>query len=309
VPGAGISSYATKAPKPPRERMDTRGESATAWSARIIGDDPVEALRFTALRLAAASSPHGIAAVLAEVAAGTTRAEAVVIGVWDELSSDLRIVYEHGLAAHSRQRLPAALSTFARVAQTDGAALEALAEPLLAPALWDCRPSPAGREAFAALIPPRERPLGIVLVGRAHGGPFSLRERRFLNALAAIAALELEPVGSARDRRDAAAGSHVQRAGMQIDLADQEVIFDDRHVHLTPSELRILLFLADEPGRARTRREILRHVWHTEHVGDERACDAHISNLRRKIERDPSRPSRVVTIRNVGYALRVPRIS
>jgi DNA-binding response OmpR family regulator len=94
---------------------------------------------------------------------------------------------------------------------------------------------------------------------------------------------------------------------MQIDLGDQEVVLGDRRARLTPSELRILLFLAAEPGRARTRREILRHVWHTEHVGDERACDAHISNLRRKIERDPSRPNRVVTVRGVGYALQLPR--
>jgi hypothetical protein len=247
-----------------------------------------------------------IAAVFAEAAASTVRADAVVVGVWDQLSPQLRVAYEHGLAAHSRQRLPGALRTIARAARTDEAALEALAEPLVAPASWD-RPSPSDRGSFAAVIPPHERPLGVVLVGRAHGGPFSPQEQRFLNALVAIAALALEHVGSASDRRDGSAGSHVQLAGMQIDLADQEVIFDNRHVHLTPSELRILLFLADEPGRARTRGEILRHVWHTEHVGDERACDAHISNLRRKIERDPSRPSRVVTIRNVGYALRVAR--
>ena len=70
--------------------------------------------------------------------------------------------------------------------------------------------------------------------------------------------------------------------------------------------MRLLTFLAEEPGRARSRREILRHLWHTEHVGDERACDAHISNLRRKIEREPSRPQRLVTLRGYGYAL-MPR--
>jgi DNA-binding response OmpR family regulator len=65
------------------------------------------------------------------------------------------------------------------------------------------------------------------------------------------------------------------------------------------------MFLAEEPGQPRTRREILTHLWHTEHVGGERACDAHIWNLRRKIERDPSRPELVVTRRGVGYALAV----
>jgi DNA-binding winged helix-turn-helix (wHTH) protein len=306
----GTSIYATDAPKPRREHVETRAGAAPPWTARIVSGDRVESLRLAAVRLTGASSPHHIANVLADAAAETLGATSVVVGIRDEPSWHIRLLHERGLSPPARQRLPAVLSAFERAPmRSDSTALDALAEPLVAPAAWDRRRSPSSRAVLAALIPTRERPLGIVLVGRAHRGPFSPQERRFLNALAAIAALALEHPGASSDRRDPSAGSHVQIAGMQIDLADQEVIFDDRHVHLTPSELRILLFLADEPGRARTRREILRHVWHTEHVGDERACDAHISNLRRKLERDPSRPSRVVTIRNVGYALRVPRIS
>jgi two-component system response regulator RegX3 len=38
-------------------------------------------------------------------------------------------------------------------------------------------------------------------------------------------------------------------------------------------------------------------------VGDQRACDIHVSNLRRKVERDPAKPSRVITVRGVGYKL------
>ena len=91
---------------------------------------------------------------------------------------------------------------------------------------------------------------------------------------------------------------------LEIDLGAQRVVAGDRDARLTPSEIRLLLYLAEEPGRPRTRREILRHIWRTEHVADERACDAHVSNLRRKIERDPSRPQRLVTVRSVGYALR-----
>jgi Transcriptional regulatory protein, C terminal/GAF domain len=230
-----------------------------------------------------------VANLLADAAVDTLGAASVVVGIRDEPGWHFRLLHDRGLSPTARQRLPAILSAFERApVRSDGAALDALAEPL-----------------EAVLIPPPERPLGIVLIGRENGGAIRPRERRFLDALASIAALALERLGSPSDRRDA----HVQLAGMRIDLADQEVILDDRHVRLTPSELRILLFLAGEPGRARTRREILRHVWHTEHVGDERACDAHICNLRRKIERDPARPSRVVTIRNVGYALRLPRIS
>jgi len=47
----------------------------------------------------------------------------------------------------------------------------------------------------------------------------------------------------------------------------------------------------------------MQHLWASEHVGDEHACEVHISNLRRKIERDPSRPERLVTVRGMGYKL------
>ena len=49
-------------------------------------------------------------------------------------------------------------------------------------------------------------------------------------------------------------------------------------------------------------------LWRTTFFGDERTADAHVSNLRRKIERDPSRPERIVTVRGAGYKLApVPR--
>ena len=93
---------------------------------------------------------------------------------------------------------------------------------------------------------------------------------------------------------------------MDIDLVGHNVSIEGRVATLTTSEMRLLTFLAEQPGHARSRREILRHLWHTEHVGDERACDVHISNLRRKIERVPSRPERLITMRGYGYAL-MPR--
>jgi DNA-binding response OmpR family regulator len=73
---------------------------------------------------------------------------------------------------------------------------------------------------------------------------------------------------------------------------------------VTPSEFRLLSLLAGDPERAFTRREIVEHLWQSEHTGDERTCDVHVKNLRRKIERDPARPERLVTVRGVGYMLR-----
>jgi hypothetical protein len=61
--------------------------------------------------------------------------------------------------------------------------------------------------------------------------------------------------------------------------------------------------LATKPGHVFTRRQIMEHLWESEHVGDEHADEVHISNLRRKVERDPGRPRRIVTVRSAGYKL------
>jgi len=91
--------------------------------------------------------------------------------------------------------------------------------------------------------------------------------------------------------------------GLRIDLTMHAVEIDGKPIHLTPSEFRLLALLAATPGRVRTRREIMQHLWQSSYVGDERACDVHVSNLRRKIEPDPAKPTRLVTVRGVGYRL------
>jgi two-component system response regulator RegX3 len=109
------------------------------------------------------------------------------------------------------------------------------------------------------------------------------------------------------DRRPAAALEGV--GDLVIDFGAHRVIRDGESVALTPTELRLLALLTHEPGRAFSPGEILRHLWRSEYVGDESACKAHISNLRHKLERDPSRPRRVVTIRGVGYVFKVSTAS
>ena len=91
--------------------------------------------------------------------------------------------------------------------------------------------------------------------------------------------------------------------GLQIDLGRQEVFVDDERVHLTLSEFKVLSLLAEHPESVISRRELMQHLWASEHVGDEHACEVHISNLRRKIEADPSQPQRLVTVRGLGYKL------
>ena len=103
--------------------------------------------------------------------------------------------------------------------------------------------------------------------------------------------------------RGAPATSEIVVAGLTIDLDRHEVSVDGRPVQLTPSEFRLLRLLAEEPGRVFSREQIMEHLWRTPFIGDTRACDTHISNIRRKIERDPIHPTVIETVREVGYRL------
>jgi DNA-binding response OmpR family regulator len=102
------------------------------------------------------------------------------------------------------------------------------------------------------------------------------------------------------------AGAERRVGDLRLDLVERAVTVAGRLVDLTPSEFRMVAMLAERPGRAVSRREILERIWRSDFVADERLCDTHVKNVRRKIEDDPSRPERLVTVRGVGYMLRSP---
>jgi DNA-binding response OmpR family regulator len=101
--------------------------------------------------------------------------------------------------------------------------------------------------------------------------------------------------------RSSAALLHV--GGLELDVARHTATVDGRPLQLTRSEFRLLALLASEPGRDFTRDELVRHLWQSEFVGDRRAIDVHISNLRKKLEGEPHERRRLVTVRGVGYRL------
>jgi DNA-binding response OmpR family regulator len=101
----------------------------------------------------------------------------------------------------------------------------------------------------------------------------------------------------------------VQVGDLALDFARHEVVVDGAPIHLTQTEFQVLSLLAREPGRVITRRQIMEELWRSTHIGDQRAAYVHISNLRHKLERDPARPERIVTVRGVGYKLVADRTS
>ena len=91
--------------------------------------------------------------------------------------------------------------------------------------------------------------------------------------------------------------------GLHLDVARHTATIDGKPLTLTRSEFRLVALLASEPGKPFAREELVRHLWESSFVGDMRAIDVHVSNLRRKLESNPRQPRRLLTVRGVGYKL------
>ena len=86
-----------------------------------------------------------------------------------------------------------------------------------------------------------------------------------------------------------------------IDTEKRLVMVDDHPVDLTPTEYDLLVHLARSPGRVFTRAQLLDALHGVTFESYERAIDAHIKNVRRKIEPDPAHPKYVLTVYGIGY--------
>ena len=108
----------------------------------------------------------------------------------------------------------------------------------------------------------------------------------------------------------------LRRAALSLQVNDLEILkFGELEIHLTshmaivsgeevsmkPKEFDLLYLLASNKGRAFTRDQILQRLWDREYIGDVRTVDVHVRWIREKIEINPSRPEKLVTIRGVGY--------
>ncbi len=92
--------------------------------------------------------------------------------------------------------------------------------------------------------------------------------------------------------------------GLEVDLARRVVRVADQEVQLTPTEYEILRILVTHAGKVLTHRQLLSRIWGSSHLEQPHVLRVNISNLRHKIESDPSRPSLLLTESGVGYRLR-----
>jgi len=90
-------------------------------------------------------------------------------------------------------------------------------------------------------------------------------------------------------------------ADLEIDLDSHTVARNGELIDLTPTEFNLLATMAGQPGRAFSRLQLLEASQGTTYEGYERTIDAHIKNLRAKIERDPKKPQYIETVFGIGY--------
>jgi two-component system, OmpR family, KDP operon response regulator KdpE len=111
-------------------------------------------------------------------------------------------------------------------------------------------------------------------------------------------------------RRALPAGEPVIEIGdLRIDLDKRAVYRDGEPVQLTPHEFGLLRLLAVNEGKLLTHRTILREVWGAAYQGESHYLHVYVSQVRRKIEPDPARPSYILTEPGAGYRLVEPRDS
>lgn len=91
-----------------------------------------------------------------------------------------------------------------------------------------------------------------------------------------------------------------------IDPGAHRVSLAGREVGLTPTEFRLLLVLASNPGRVLSRQELLEQLWGTPALGELRTVDVHVLHLREKLGESADSPGFIQTVRGVGYRFRAP---
>ncbi|MGZ4683121.1 MAG: response regulator [Acidimicrobiales bacterium] len=99
----------------------------------------------------------------------------------------------------------------------------------------------------------------------------------------------------------------VEVGDVRVDHERHEVFIRGAETRLPLKEFELLALLLENAGRVLTRETLIDRVWGADYVGDTKTLDVHIKRLRSKVEPDPAAPSRIVTIRGLGYKYESPR--
>jgi len=102
-------------------------------------------------------------------------------------------------------------------------------------------------------------------------------------------------------------GGSIDVGDVSVDPERHEVSIRGEPVNLPLKEFELLTLLVDNAGLVLSRDTLIDRIWGLDYVGDTKTLDVHIKRLRSKVEEDPSAPTRIVTIRGLGYKFEVPK--
>jgi len=131
--------------------------------------------------------------------------------------------------------------------------------------------------------------------------PYRIRE------LVARMRAALRRTNDATGEIEMVSSSMVQVGNLAIDPDQHIVTVDSVEVSMPLKEFELLYLLAVNAGRVLPRETLIDRVWGSDYVGDTKTLDVHIKRIRAKVESDPARPTRIVTIRGLGYKFEKPR--
>jgi two-component system response regulator RegX3 len=133
--------------------------------------------------------------------------------------------------------------------------------------------------------------------------PYRLRE--LVARMRAVLRRAPEVVGGAGERSN----DVLEIGDVTLDPLRHEVTVRGGDVALPLKEFELLHLLLDNAGRVLSRDVLIDRVWGHDYVGDTKTLDVHVKRLRAKVEDDPSNPTRIVTIRGLGYKYETPRMA
>ncbi|KQB84429.1 response regulator transcription factor [Corynebacterium oculi] len=129
--------------------------------------------------------------------------------------------------------------------------------------------------------------------------PYSSREliARIRAVLRRNGGVELNAV----DMEEESSDDILYAGQVRMDVERHTVSVAGREVNMPLKEFELLEFFLRNSGRVLTRGQLIDRVWGANYVGDTKTLDVHVKRLRAKIEREPSQPTRLVTVRGLGY--------
>ena len=101
----------------------------------------------------------------------------------------------------------------------------------------------------------------------------------------------------------------IVNGNIRLNSDTQRVWVGDEEVHLTPIEFQLLHYLMSRPGQSISKEDLFREVWGYTLAGGTNLVEVGVRRLREKIERDPSEPELIITVRGIGYRFRMPPLA